>query len=208
MEHGSHVVANEKSTDDIAEIPVDHHSREYHRRSHEADVEAQIMALAMSHQHVQIQENPEVRLHSHEHNHKHIGNGDPAPCINRTDTNVSKSTMRSLRRRGRSDTTCNIIYEAPGMGRTTGWSPGQEPGVDTSEPAPAYTAVGLDSTHYERVSQRCEITVVDFSNDTISMTDLGNDNLEEFLLKTPDESSDVRWINVNGLSWDVIRLLG
>jgi Mg2+ and Co2+ transporter CorA len=97
------------------------------------------------------------------------------------------------------------------MGRSTGWTPGQEPGIDTSDPAPPYSqgnAVGGDSTHLEKLNQRCEITVVDFSNEAVSTTDLDNDNIEDFLKQGPPDWSDVRWINVNGLSWDVIRVLG
>lgn len=93
------------------------------------------------------------------------------------------------------------------MGRTTGWAPGLEPGIDTSETAPPGHEGHLTSVHYENLKQRCEITVVDFSNDDISTADLDNDNIEEFLHK-PQEPDDVRWINVNGLSWDVIRVLG
>jgi Mg2+ and Co2+ transporter CorA len=37
---------------------------------------------------------------------------------------------------------------------------------------------------------------------------LDNGNLEEFLEQPVEEASMVRWINVNGLSWDVIRALG
>jgi Mg2+ and Co2+ transporter CorA len=37
---------------------------------------------------------------------------------------------------------------------------------------------------------------------------LDNENLEEFLQQPAEEWSMVRWINVNGLSWDVIRVLG
>lgn len=40
------------------------------------------------------------------------------------------------------------------------------------------------------------------------MYNLDNDNLEDFLIQPREEYSRVRWINVNGLSWDVIRLLG
>jgi len=201
VSHGGHGASRERSELTFGD-PVDRHSREYRRRSGEPDVEAQVTASVAS-QHVQIQENPEAKCHSPDRN----GNAD-APRINRTDTNVSKSTMRSMRRRRRSETASNIIYAAPGMGRTTGWSPGQEPGIDTTGPAPAYSTTGADSVHYEMLSQKCEITVVDFSPDAMSTVDLDNDNLEEFLDNTPQEPEDVRWINVNGLSWDVIKLLG
>jgi Mg2+ and Co2+ transporter CorA len=132
-----------------------------------------------------------------------------SPGLHRTDTNASKSTMKSLRRRGRSGTN-TVMYATPEMGSTPGWTPGMEPGIDTrGEPAPPYSE-GQHQTapHYENLKQRCEITVVDFSNDAVSTTDLDNDNIEEFLATRPPAWSDVRWINVNGLSWDVIRVLG
>ncbi|KIX08538.1 uncharacterized protein Z518_03194 [Rhinocladiella mackenziei CBS 650.93] len=209
MAHGSHVLAHRKSSGSTTENPLSRHSRE-HRRSHEVDIEAQASTSAppsrhgsIPPHHVQIQENPEVIHHRHEEDGEHA-----VPQLHRSDTSASKSTMKSLRRRGRADTT-NIIYGSAEMGRTTGWAPGQEPGIDTSDPAPPYSqSAGGDSIHYEQLSQRCEITVVDFGNDAMSTTDLDNDNIGEFLLKPPDPWSDVRWINVNGLSWDVIRLLG
>jgi Mg2+ and Co2+ transporter CorA len=121
---------------------------------------------------------------------------------------MSKSTIKSLRRRGRADT---VIYSSAEMGRTTGWAPGQEPGIDTTDPAPPYSqgnAIGGDTTHYDKLNQRCEITVVDYSSEAMSTVDLDNDNIDDFLRKEPEAWSDVRWINVNGLSWDVIRTLG
>ena len=123
---------------------------------------------------------------------------------------MSKTSIKSLRRRGRAET-ANVIYGSAEMGRSSGWTPGQEPGIDTSDPAPPYSQghpIGGDSSHLEKLNQRCEITVVDFSNEAVSTTDLDNDNIEEFLQKSPQDWANVRWINVNGLSWDVIRVLG
>ncbi|KAL6248170.1 hypothetical protein RBB50_004425 [Rhinocladiella similis] len=195
MPHGgSHTLAHHR---DPLEGTASRHSRE-RRRSR--DVEAQ--APEGDH-HVHIRENPEVIQH------KHSENGDEAPfhSLHRTDTVNSKSTMKSLRRRGRANTN-TVMYGAQDMGRTSGWAPGLEPGIDTSEPAPPYSEGHPTSVHYETLKQRCEITVVDFSNDAMSTFDLDNDNLEDFLNQPIEPWADVRWINVNGLSWDVIRLLG
>ena len=118
---------------------------------------------------------------------------------------TSRSTIKSLRRRGRAETT-NMAYAANEMGRASGWEPGQEPGIDTTDPAPPY------QPHYDGVVnqlyQRSEITIVDYSVENMSQVTLDNDNLEEFLELPMPESTEVRWINVNGLSWDVIRLIG
>ncbi|KAI1610978.1 MIT family metal ion transporter [Exophiala viscosa] len=130
----------------------------------------------------------------------------PTAPLQHTDTAGSKVSVKTMRRRNRQGSN-TVIYGGTDMGRTTGWAPGLEPGIDTSDPAPTGQEGHLTSVHYENLKQRCEITVVDFSNDDITTTDLDNDNLEEFLQK-PQQPADVRWINVNGLSWDVIRLLG
>ena len=128
----------------------------------------------------------------------------------RADTTMSRDSISSVRRRGRVNT-AKSAYETGGMGRTTGWTPGQEPGIDTSDPAPPYSngnSIGPDSGHPNKLRQLCEITVVDYSSDNMKSYILDNGNLEEFLQRPAEKWSMVRWINVNGLSWDVIRLLG
>jgi Mg2+ and Co2+ transporter CorA len=49
---------------------------------------------------------------------------------------------------------------------------------------------------------------VDFSEDQIEQNELDNNSLGAFLSKPRPEWASCRWINVNGLSWDVIKLLG
>lgn len=78
--------------------------------------------------------------------------------------------------------------------------PGAEPGVDTNN------ATGPASYHH--LYARCQITVVDFSDERVECHELDNDNLEEFLSVPKEDWVSCRWINVNGLSWDVIRTLG
>jgi Mg2+ and Co2+ transporter CorA len=57
-------------------------------------------------------------------------------------------------------------------------------------------------------SEECAITVVDFSEKDMKMHDFGNADFIQFL-NVPQESwIKCRWINVNGLSWDVIQALG
>lgn len=82
-----------------------------------------------------------------------------------------------------------------------GWRPGQEPGIDPSKPdggRPESAAL-----HTE-----CDITVVDFSEDDIVVNDFVNSTLPNFLNQPREEWVKCRWINVNGLSWDVIREIG
>ncbi|KAK0637399.1 hypothetical protein B0T17DRAFT_588262 [Bombardia bombarda] len=54
----------------------------------------------------------------------------------------------------------------------------------------------------------CEITIVDFSQDKLSIHSLDNDSLGPFLKLPQPFWVKCRWINVNGLSWDVIQALG
>lgn len=58
------------------------------------------------------------------------------------------------------------------------------------------------------LSAPCEITVVDFSQEHLSIRMLNNETLPAFLSQPHPDWSKCRWINVNGLSWDVIKALG
>jgi hypothetical protein len=83
---------------------------------------------------------------------------------------------------------------------TTTWEePGAEPGIDTAkEPAPRFS----------HLLQECQITVVDISDERMSKYELDNEGLVEFLQDPREDWVSCRWINVNGLSWDVIKELG
>lgn len=82
-----------------------------------------------------------------------------------------------------------------------GWRPGAEPGYD-----PYKTDGGHASL--ENLSAPCEVTVVDFSHDDIDVNSFTNDTLEAFLKEPQADWVKCRWINVNGMSWDVISTLG
>ncbi|KAK8209747.1 hypothetical protein IWZ01DRAFT_328974 [Phyllosticta capitalensis] len=77
--------------------------------------------------------------------------------------------------------------------------PGAEPGVD-------YTAADTDARH-QNLRADVSITVVDFSDETMVQHKLENDSLAAFLDVPKQDWVTCRWINVNGLSWDVIKLL-
>lgn len=81
------------------------------------------------------------------------------------------------------------------------WHPGQEPGIDTS-------ATDLHPSLAKNLHAECDITVVDFSEDDIRLQHLDNESLPDFMELPRPEWAACRWINVNGLSWDVIKLLG
>ena len=58
------------------------------------------------------------------------------------------------------------------------------------------------------LSAPCEILVVDYSQTQMTTQRLDNVSLKPFLLTRPPAWKKCRWINVNGLSWDVIKALG
>lgn len=103
----------------------------------------------------------------------------PATPIHR----VSTASTTGLRRRAPTNTVKNSKYVT--------LIPGSEPGL-----TPEDSRVDLH-TH-------CGITVVDWSQDEIIQTELDNDSLQDFLEEERPEWSKVRWINLNGLSWDCI----
>lgn len=82
-----------------------------------------------------------------------------------------------------------------------GREPGAEPGYDPQLPNGGHTAMpGL--------SAACEITVVDFSKNRMVKKHFDNELFIEFLDKPKEPWARCRWINVNGLSWDVIQAIG
>ncbi|TVY49059.1 Cobalt/magnesium transport protein [Lachnellula occidentalis] len=81
------------------------------------------------------------------------------------------------------------------------WHPGQEPGLDPSKPNGGRSQIPT-------LHEECQITVVDFSEHKMVMHDFGNEELIRFLEEKQESWIQCRWINVNGLSWDVIGALG
>jgi hypothetical protein len=83
------------------------------------------------------------------------------------------------------------------------WHPGQEPGLDPSKP-------NGGRAQEPTLHTECEITVADYSEDDMVMHYLDNNTLPDWLEKhgKREEWVKCRWINVNGLSWDVIQALG
>ncbi|KAL9119530.1 MAG: hypothetical protein Q9187_003919 [Circinaria calcarea] len=96
----------------------------------------------------------------------------------------------SAKRRSRRTPTAET-YRPQRWGRK--WQPGQEPGI------PAAALHGP--------KRECDITVVDFSQDDIQIRHLDNDSLRTSLEIPREDWVVCRWINVNGISGDVIQLL-
>ncbi|OAX85522.1 hypothetical protein ACJ72_00111 [Emergomyces africanus] len=109
------------------------------------------------------------------------------------------------RRAKRSDTARSYHRGGSTSESNNNWHPGDEPGLDPTEPLPPYRTGG--ETLLGEKNIRCDITVVDFSQDDMRMYHLDNDTLRPFLNKEREPWVLCRWINVNGLSWDVVSLL-
>ena len=80
------------------------------------------------------------------------------------------------------------------------WKPGQEPGIDPHWDHPARAPIAL--------KEKCDITAVDFGQEEMDVQYLDNDTLENYLDEERQDGLPCRWISVNGLSWDVVSLLG
>jgi Mg2+ and Co2+ transporter CorA len=180
----------------------DHHAQTNQAHPSHADLEAQSTPFPSLEV---IPENLHVKIL--DSSRRSYEAGVPITPVKRSATGFSHASMKSLRRRGRTNTSKYAPEHLGGKGVT--WQPGLEPGIDTSDPAPHYDHTSnLDELHPEDLNTHCEITIVDFSQDKMEMYELGNDELEEFLSIPKGDWVNCRWINVNGLSWDVIRILG
>ncbi|KAF2126355.1 hypothetical protein P153DRAFT_345967 [Dothidotthia symphoricarpi CBS 119687] len=109
----------------------------------------------------------------------------------------SPSITSTIRRR---ITRSNTVKHYQSPTRPKWEEPGAEPGVDTKN--------DTDAANYHHLHTHCQITVVDFSDERVEKYELDNSTLEEFINTPQQDWVKCRWYNVNGLSWDVIRMLG
>lgn len=115
------------------------------------------------------------------------------------------STDTAKRRMRRSNTARS--YHPEGFTQDSTWQPGTEPGIDPTKSLPASSAEWASNVPSD-LHRECEITVVDFSQNEMRQYELDNGTLEQFLAREQEPWVQCRWINVNGLSWDVIKILG
>lgn len=108
------------------------------------------------------------------------------------------SSAETARRAHRRFSRSNTVKHAPS--RPT-WKPGAEPGIDTDKVDESV------APHLEALRAKCDIVVVDFSHEHMISVEASNENLDEVLSAKRPHHMPCRWISVNGLSWDVIRLL-
>jgi hypothetical protein len=106
------------------------------------------------------------------------------------------SVDTTLRRR---ITRSNTVRHYQSPTRATWEEPGAEPGVDVRDEEAA--------ARFAHLRRQCEITVVDFSAERIQTYELDNDTLQDFVKRPKDDWVECRWVNVNGLDFDVISEL-
>ena len=110
------------------------------------------------------------------------------------------SPQESIRQRRINRSNTAKTYRPERRGQS--WQPGQEPGVDPTASSPDSASQVL------RLYEKCEITVVDFSQDEMLQHHFDNSGLQSFMAVPRPQWALCRWININGLSWDVIKSLG
>ncbi|RFU73044.1 mg2 like transporter [Trichoderma arundinaceum] len=128
--------------------------------------------------------------------------------LSRSDTAVHREPFSPLRRRRSTraatfrtiDDVDDFDFDATHTERP-GWQPGSEPGYDPNLPDGGHASMPT-------LSAPCEITVVDFSKDNMVKRHFDNESFIAFLAQPKEEWAKCRWINVNGLSWDVIQAVG
>jgi hypothetical protein len=154
--------------------------------------------------HLQVEAPEPLRLDtdlSNAPSHGHSTTTATATGAQADDTDLlspSRFSINSIRRR---PTRSNTVKQYTAVSPTRPYrsqEPGAEPGIDTQQETPL---------HYQ-LQQLCDITVVDFADEKVECHELDNVSLEGFLQSPKEDWVACRWINVNGLSWDVIRTLG
>ncbi|KAF2156615.1 hypothetical protein K461DRAFT_1415 [Myriangium duriaei CBS 260.36] len=81
------------------------------------------------------------------------------------------------------------------------WQPGAEPGLDTTKEE------AEDEPRLIALRANCDIRITDYSEDLITTQKATNTTLKEALSEPRPDDMPCRWISVNGLSWDVIKIL-
>lgn len=113
-------------------------------------------------------------------------------------------SISTIRRRSKRTNTLRSYYREGSSPER--WEAGKEPGIDPNTASPLsdseWTSLPIE------LHRICEITIVDFSQEDMRHYVLDNTSLEQFLAREREPWVQCRWINVNGLSWDVIRILG
>ncbi|KXJ88838.1 hypothetical protein Micbo1qcDRAFT_150713 [Microdochium bolleyi] len=131
----------------------------------------------------------------------------PQPGVSRQPTDTQHPSFPfspgALRRRNTRANTARAAEEYQDFELNhPNWRPGAEPGVDPEKADGGHPGSKPD------LHATCQITVVDFSPDQLEVHECDNQQLIDFVKKPQPDWVKCRWINVNGLSWDVIQALG
>lgn len=127
----------------------------------------------------------------------------PSIYRHRTTSSPPEPDQATIRRRATNATTAFKAFDEFDNEEVNwpGWHPGSEPGFDPSKPDGGHGSVSA-------LRAPCEITVVDFSHANMQVRRFDNESFIAFL-EVPEPSwAKCRWINVNGISWDIIQALG
>lgn len=124
----------------------------------------------------------------------------------RSDTILSRESVSSpmLRRRSTRAATFKTIDDGEDFDAfpaRPGWQPGSEPGYDPELPDGGHASMPT-------LSADCDITIVDFSLGQMVKRHFDNASFISFLEQPKESWAKCRWININGLSWDVIQAVG
>ncbi|KAG8936198.1 hypothetical protein FRC02_003897 [Tulasnella sp. 418] len=79
-------------------------------------------------------------------------------------------------------------------------APGAEPGIDFTR----------TSSEYDHISMQCQIEVIEYGINNVTFREYDNQGFLEYL-EAPDSTkssiSQVRWLNIRGIDWTIIRAL-
>ncbi|KAI1758613.1 hypothetical protein GGR53DRAFT_516508 [Hypoxylon sp. FL1150] len=131
----------------------------------------------------------------------YVSNVDTSAALEGASHMPPLSPASGIRRRNTRSNTFRTLEEFEDFEGQPGWRPGAEPGIDPLKPDGGQDT--MPNLHAE-----CQVTVVDFSQDDLQIHEMYNEELIDFVKKPQPDWVKCRWINVNGLSWDVIQALG
>lgn len=135
----------------------------------------------------------------------HPNHGSRPHSMQSAPGDVSKvpiAPINFMKRRATRSSTVKTFKSTAATGRERpSWGPGQEPGLDPAKPNGGRSQIPM-------LHAATQVTVVDFSEDDMELHDFDNAGIINFIQKKQESWIKCRWINVNGLSWDVIQALG
>ncbi|KXS12365.1 hypothetical protein M427DRAFT_137268 [Gonapodya prolifera JEL478] len=123
---------------------------------------------------------------------------EPVTSVSESPLGRFKSLAKRGRRKHRKKPSHHVRETSSEAGSVSvNWPrPGAEQGADFR----------VDHPILAKIHSASHVTVVDYSAENVQIHDMGNNDVEDFITAIPRPSwTKVRWINVDGLSWDVVR---